>query len=60
MATTLGAPGALKTGKRSRVSKVVIFIFLVFMMLIYLIPVYVMVMNGLKTADVVSFSRMWE
>ena len=60
MATTLGAPGALKTGKRSRVSKILIFLFLAFMMLIYLIPVYVMVMNGLKTADVVSFSRMWE
>lgn len=60
MATTLGAPSGIKTVKKRSISKIFIMIFLVLMMLFYLIPVYVMVMNGLKTADVVSFSRMWE
>ena len=60
MATTLGTRSEIKVGKKRSVSKVFIFIFLFIMMLFYLIPVYVMIANGLKTADVVSFSRMWE
>jgi len=60
MAAELGAPSSLRTAKRSGVGKYIMFGFLAIMLLVYLIPVYVMVMNGLKTADVVSFSRMWE
>jgi glucose/mannose transport system permease protein len=45
---------------RPGIGKVLMLAFLTLMLLFYLIPVYVMVMNGLKTADVVSFSRMWE
>lgn len=61
MATALGTPSNLKTGKkRIGIGKIFMLVFLTFMLLFYLIPVYVMVMNGLKTADVVSFSRMWE
>lgn len=60
MATVLGKPSAPRPGKKLTVGKVLMIAFLVLMLLFYLIPVYVMVMNGLKTADVVSFSRMWE
>lgn len=60
MATTLGTPSGGKRGKKLSVSKILILGFLTIMLMFYLIPVYVMIMNGLKTADVVSFSRMWE
>lgn len=60
MATALGKPSAPRNGKRMSIGKMLMIAFLVLMLLFYLIPVYVMVMNGLKTADVVSFSRMWE
>ena len=61
MATTHSAPSGYKTGKKKLgIGKILMLAFLSLMLLFYLIPVYVMVMNGLKTADVVSFSRMWE
>lgn len=60
MATTLGTPSVKRRGPRWSVGKILMMVFLVLMLMFYLIPVYVMVMNGLKTADVVSFSRMWE
>lgn len=60
MATTLGTPTKFKTGKKRSVGKIFMLAFLTLMLCFYLIPIYVMVMNGLKTADVVSFSRMWE
>src|SRR5699024_6164184 len=60
MATALGSPTGIKTGKKRRLPKILMLIFLTFMLGFYLIPVYVMLVNGLKTADVVSFSRMWE
>lgn len=47
-------------GKKMGAGKIVGLGFLIAMFVFYLIPVYVMVVNGLKTADVVSFSRMWE
>lgn len=60
MATTLGRPSTITIGKKRRWPKILMLTFLTLMLGFYLIPVYVMVMNGLKTADVVSFSRMWE
>lgn len=60
MATTLGRPPVTTSKKRFGIGKGIGLVFLVLMLLFYLIPVYVMVVNGLKTADVVSFSRMWE
>lgn len=61
MAATLGTPSTIgeQRPKLGR-GKIVALIFLTIMLFIYLIPVYVMVVNGLKTADVVSFSRMWQ
>lgn len=60
MATAIGKPSVSRSGKRMGVGKILMLAFLILMLAFYLIPVYVMVMNGLKTADVVSFSRMWE
>ena len=36
-----------------------VFVVLIFFALLYLMPVYVMVVNGLKTNDYVSINRMW-
>lgn len=61
MATTLGTASTIRTEKkRIGIGKILMMTFLILMLGFYLIPVYVMVMNGLKTNDVVSFSRMWE
>lgn len=61
MATTLGTASTIRTEKkRIGIGKILMVTFLILMLGFYLIPVYVMVMNGLKTNDVVSFSRMWE
>lgn len=60
MASALGTPSTIRAAKKGSVGKWIMLSFLTLMLLFYLIPVYVMVMNGLKTADVVSFSRMWE
>ncbi|MCA9833179.1 MAG: carbohydrate ABC transporter permease [Thermomicrobiales bacterium] len=59
MATALGSPRKSEN-KKLGVGKTIGLIFLGIMLVFYLIPVYVMVVNGLKTADVVSFSRMWQ
>jgi glucose/mannose transport system permease protein len=37
----------------------VVFVLLIFFALLYLMPVYVMVINGLKTNEFVSINRMW-
>ncbi len=60
MATELGTPSTFKVGKASKLPKILILTFLTLMLGFYLIPIYVMLMNGLKSADAVSFSRMWE
>ena len=60
MAAELGPPSSLRPAKRGGVDKYILFVFLAFLLLVYLFPVFVMVMSAMKTADVVSFSRMWE
>jgi glucose/mannose transport system permease protein len=52
-------PGARKK-PRLTVGTVIMMTFLVFVVLLYLIPIYVMVINGFKEATNVSISRMWE
>lgn len=59
MASALGSP-TRSGNKKLGPGKTIGLIFLGIMLIFYLIPVYVMVVNGLKTADVVSFSRMWQ
>ncbi|HLU36445.1 MAG TPA: hypothetical protein VKZ61_11770, partial [Thermomicrobiales bacterium] len=67
MATTSTAtigPGAAAPRKRKSrrpgIGKILMLIFLTIVAIFYLIPVYVMVVNGFKEATNVSLSRMWE
>jgi glucose/mannose transport system permease protein len=61
-ATVGPAPATPKPKKRGRltVGRVLMLIFLTLVVILYLIPVYVMVVNGFKEATNVSISRMWE
>lgn len=61
MASTLSStPHAGRKKRRITPGTVVMMAFLVFMVVLYLIPIYVMVINGFKEATNVSISRMWE
>jgi len=67
MATTSTAtigPGAAAPRKRKSrrpgIGKILMLVFLSIVAIFYLIPVYVMVVNGFKEATNVSLSRMWE
>ena len=60
MASSSSALGAPTRKPRSRVGSIVMIAFLVFVVILYLIPIYVMVINGFKEATNVSISRMWE
>lgn len=60
---TIGpAPAAPKPKKRRRltVGRVLMLGFLTIVVIFYLIPIYVMIVNGFKEATNVSISRMWE
>lgn len=51
---------AQRPASRFRPGKVLMIAFLLFVVILYLIPIYVMVVNGFKEATDVSISRMWE
>jgi glucose/mannose transport system permease protein len=48
------------TAGSRRAGNIIVWAVLLFMALLYLMPVYVMVANGLKEASDVSLSRMWQ
>lgn len=62
MVATLDKPFShdVQRRKKMTVGRVIMLVFLTVMVLFYLIPVYVMVVNGFKSAANVSISRMWE
>lgn len=62
MAATLDKPFThdVPRKKKITVGRVIMLVFLTAMVLFYLIPVYVMVVNGFKSVANVSISRMWE
>jgi glucose/mannose transport system permease protein len=61
MATTLApAPHAYSPRKKSRFGHYVVFTLLVAATLFYLMPVYVMVVNGLKDKTYMTLSDMWK
>ncbi|MEJ7839777.1 MAG: carbohydrate ABC transporter permease [Thermomicrobiales bacterium] len=61
MSTTYDFPGTLHSKPRRRVTfrKIVVFLVLALAVLFYLMPMYVLVISGLKEATNVSISRMW-
>jgi glucose/mannose transport system permease protein len=61
MATTFGpAPGSMTPRRKFGVGRVVIFALLIAATLFYLMPVYVMVINGLKDKSYMTLSDMWK
>jgi glucose/mannose transport system permease protein len=61
MATILApAPSAYTPRKKSRFGRYVVFTLLVAATLFYLMPVYVMVVNGLKDKTYMTLSDMWK
>jgi glucose/mannose transport system permease protein len=54
------APGAYSPRKKSRFGRYVVFLLLVAATLFYLMPVYVMVVNGLKDKTYMTLSDMWK
>jgi glucose/mannose transport system permease protein len=59
-ANVLKMPANPPRKKRFSIGRVVLITFLILVCLFYLMPVYVMVINGFKSAANVDISRMWE
>ena len=61
MATLLApAPAAYSPRKKSRVGRFVVLVLLIAATLFYLMPVYVMVINGLKDKSYMTLADMWK
>lgn len=59
-ANILRAPSGKPRRKKPGLGRVILIVFLLLVCLFYLMPIYVMVINGFKSAANVDISRMWE